>query len=78
VLIQGAPSAEWWSRQSLDTSFKFSNAVRQGLAQSETNQQIIARIIGKRGCPWHHGHCAQQCFVLGALIGADGSERGQA
>lgn len=53
VLIQGAPSAEWWARQSLDTSFKFSNAVRQGLAQSETNKQIIARIIGSpsKGIP---------------------------
>jgi len=51
ALIQGAPSAEWWSRQSLDASFKFANAVRQGLAQAETNQQIIARVIGKRGFP---------------------------
>ena len=49
VLVQGAPSAGWWSKQSLDTSFKFANEVRQGLAQSETNSQIIARIAGKLG-----------------------------
>ena len=41
VLIQGAPSAEWWSRQSADTAFKFSNLVRQGIVQGDTNQQII-------------------------------------
>lgn len=51
VLIQGAPSGDWWSRQSLDTSFKFANAVRQGLAQGETNEQIVSRIAGKRGVP---------------------------
>lgn len=51
VLVQGAPSAGWWSKQSLDTSFKFANEVRQGLAQSETNSQIIARIVGKSGNP---------------------------
>lgn len=51
ALIQGSPTAGWWSRQSLDTSFKFANEVRQGLAQAETNSQIIARIVGKSGNP---------------------------
>ena len=44
VLIQGAPSAEWWSRQSQDTAFKFANAVRQGAIQGETNTQIVKRV----------------------------------
>lgn len=43
-LIQGAPSAAWWQRQSGDTSFRFANAVRQGIAQAETNAQIIRRV----------------------------------
>lgn len=51
ALLQGGTIAEWWSKQGLDTIFKFSNAVRQGLAQAETNQQIIARIVGKQGYP---------------------------
>jgi len=51
ILIQGAPATEWWARQSMDTSFRFANAVRQGLAQGETNAHIIARIVGKRGYP---------------------------
>ena len=49
LLIQGAPSAEWWSRQSADTAFKFSSAIRQGLAQGETNAQLIGRIAGGKG-----------------------------
>jgi SPP1 gp7 family putative phage head morphogenesis protein len=44
LLIQGAPSADWWSRQAGDTQFRFANAIRQGIAQGETNAQIVARI----------------------------------
>lgn len=51
VLIQGAPSAAWWAKQSEDTAFKFAAQVRQGLANAETNQQIITRIVGKSGVP---------------------------
>lgn len=47
VLIHGSPAADWWSRQSQDTAFKFANQVRQGVAQGETNEQIVARITGK-------------------------------
>lgn len=46
VLIMGAPSADWWSKQAADTTFKFSNAVRQGLLASETNEQIVRRVVG--------------------------------
>jgi len=48
TLIQGAPSALWWERQAGDTAFRFSNAVRQGLSQGETQSQIVARITGTR------------------------------
>lgn len=44
VLIQGAPSADWWRKQSADAQFRFANAVRQGLAQSESVQQITQRV----------------------------------
>jgi hypothetical protein len=47
VLIHGAPSSDWWARQSQNMTFKFGNAVRQGVAQGETNEQIVARITGK-------------------------------
>ena len=44
VLIEGAPSAAWWAKQSADMQFKFSGAVRQGLIAAETNQQIVRRV----------------------------------
>src|SRR5690606_15550678 len=47
TLIEGAPSAAWWKRQGGDVQFRFANAVRQGLAASETNDQIIRRIRGR-------------------------------
>lgn len=43
-VVQGAVQGAWWSKQSADTAFKYSQAVRQGLAAAETNQQIIARV----------------------------------
>lgn len=51
VLIQGAPSRDWWNGQSEDTKRKFKAEVRQGLVAGETNQQIVARIVGKGGAP---------------------------
>jgi len=51
VLIEGAPSAQWWSKQAGDTAFRFSQAVRTGLAAGETNQQIIARVAGTKDVP---------------------------
>ncbi|RFP19183.1 hypothetical protein [Duganella sp. BJB475] len=47
VLIQGAPSKQWWLRQQLDTQFKVANEIRIGAAQGETNAQIIKRIVGQ-------------------------------
>jgi SPP1 gp7 family putative phage head morphogenesis protein len=44
VLIDGAPSAAWWAKQSRDMQFKFAGAVRQGLIAAETNQQIVRRV----------------------------------
>jgi hypothetical protein len=46
VLIQGAPSAEWWGRQNQDTASKFANAVRQGLVAGEGNERIVQRVRG--------------------------------
>ena len=53
TLLQGAPLKDWWAKQSEDTIFQFNAAVRQGVAQSETLQQIITRVVGsvKKGIP---------------------------
>jgi hypothetical protein len=45
-LIEGAPSAAWWAKQSDDTAFKFKAQVSQGIAGNETVQKIVRRIVG--------------------------------
>jgi len=44
TLIEGAPSKLWWSKMKSDTAFRFASAVRMGVAQGETMQQISSRI----------------------------------
>lgn len=50
-LIQGAPSADWWARQSGDVQFRFANIVRQGVAAGETREQIARKVLGAPGVP---------------------------
>jgi hypothetical protein len=49
TLIQGAPSAAWWERQSADTAFRFANVVRQGIIQGDPTETIVARVAGRKG-----------------------------
>lgn len=51
VLIQGAPSADWWNGQTVDLKNKFAQQLRLGMGAGETNQQIISRIVGRNGVP---------------------------
>jgi hypothetical protein len=46
ALLLGSPAADWWLRQSQDTAWRFSTAVRQGLAAGETNEAIVRRVVG--------------------------------
>lgn len=46
TLIMGAPSADWWKRQSGDFQFRFVNEMRMGVAQGETNSQLVKRVRG--------------------------------
>lgn len=46
ALIEGAPLSAWWAKQAEDTAFKFASQVRQGVAQGETLNQIVGRIVG--------------------------------
>ncbi len=46
VLIQGASSRDWWSRQAGGLSERFADEMRRGVAIGETNAQLIARIRG--------------------------------
>ena len=44
TMIMGAPSSQWWLKQAQDLTFKFVQAVRMGMAQGETNDEIIRRV----------------------------------
>lgn len=46
TLIMGAPSSEWWSRQSASLTMRFSDQIRRGMAQGETVSQLSQRIRG--------------------------------
>lgn len=46
VLVQGAPVAEWWSRQAGDTLQRFTDAMRLGVGQGMTNAQLVRRVRG--------------------------------
>lgn len=48
-LIEGTPARDWWKTQSNDTARKFSGAVRQGVINGQTNEQVVARIAGPNG-----------------------------
>lgn len=51
VMIDGAASSDWWAKQSEDLQFRFAAQVRQGVVNNETQEQIVTRIVGKRGEP---------------------------
>ena len=46
VLVQGAPVSDWLSRQAGDTLQRFQDGMRLGIAQGETNGQLIRRVRG--------------------------------
>ena len=48
TLLQGAPLKAWWAKQADDLAFRYGNAVRQGITQGETLQQIIVRVFGSK------------------------------
>lgn len=51
VLIQGAASKDWWSRQAGGLADKFADQMRAGMALGETNGKLIERVRGKTGQP---------------------------
>lgn len=46
VLIQGAPTKEWWARQAGGMSDKFADEMRRGMLLGESNSDLIARVRG--------------------------------
>jgi len=46
VLIQGAPTKEWWGRQAAGLSDKFADEMRRGVAIGENNGALVKRARG--------------------------------
>lgn len=44
VLVEGTPLAQWWDKMTADSVFRFSAAIRQGIAQGETQVEIGKRV----------------------------------
>lgn len=51
TLVMGAPSSEWWERQSKDLQFRFANIIRSSVIQGDTMDTIVAKVRGSRGYP---------------------------
>lgn len=54
-LIQGAPSADWWNRQSEKTKQLFEDNMREGLLRGETNEQLVRRVRGSKAFKFTDG-----------------------
>ena len=48
VMIQGAPTKEWWGRQAQGLSDRFADEMRRGMALGETNADLIKRVRGTK------------------------------
>jgi len=55
VLIQGAPSRDWWKRQAGGVQQKFENAMRQGVLRGETNDDLVRRVRGTKAKGYSDG-----------------------
>lgn len=44
LLIRGAPSVEWWSRQAADITFRFATQVRMGVLSGDPTSKIAKRV----------------------------------
>jgi SPP1 gp7 family putative phage head morphogenesis protein len=51
VLIDKAPTKEWWSRQAGGLRDRFADQMRAGVALGESNSDLVARVRGKTGQP---------------------------
>lgn len=51
MVIQGAPSADWWGRQGAAAAFRFSQLVRAGFASGQTTDEIVRQVVGGRDEP---------------------------
>ena len=63
ALVLGAPQSAWWAKQSSDTVFKFSAAVRQGMVAADTSQQIVRRVMDVMDVAKHNAAALVQTSI---------------
>lgn len=51
VMIQGAPTKEWWGRQAAGLADRFADEMRRGVALGEANGKLIERVRGTETAP---------------------------
>lgn len=68
VLIEGAPSSEWWAKQSKDLRDAFRFQMRQALFGNETIQDMVRRVRGRRENRFKDGILATSTRRAEALV----------
>lgn len=64
VLIQGAPSAEWWSLQEAETLRKFKNAVRGGMLRGATGDEMAREVRDLMGVSMRNAQALVRTSVI--------------
>lgn len=64
VLIEGAPSAEWWALQETEILRKFTNVVRDGMTNSRTIQQMAREVRELMGTSTRNAQILVRTSVL--------------
>jgi|GEM_PF-3480675 len=64
VMIEGAPSAEWWGLQEADTLRKFTNAVRGGMLRGATGDEMAREIRDLMGVSMRNAQALVRTSVI--------------
>jgi len=68
TLIEGAPSAEWWTKQGVDSASKFANMVRQGVMRGVVTEDLVREWSGTKESRYLDGVVSQRYRAAEALV----------
>ena len=64
VLIEGAPSADWWAAQEADVLFKFKNIVRSGMTEARTGDEMARAVRDLMGTEMRNAQALVRTSVI--------------
>lgn len=64
VMVEGAPSSEWWALQEADTLRKFTNAVRGGMLRGATGDEIAREVKDLMGVSMRNAQALVRTSVI--------------